>query len=289
MPIERTSGGRVRVDDGAELWTEAGGRGPVPVVLCHGGAGLWDYLEPMARMLADRAFVVRWDQRGCGRSKAAGPYSLARFVRDLEALRRHHGHARWIVGGHSYGARLALEYALTHPDRTLGVLYVSGTGIGQAWRAAHHKEIDRRLGPAKRRRREELERRVRSPAEEREWRMLCFAPDTAEPERAGELIADLVEAPYRINLVCNAALDDELQRADTARELARCRRLRQPVLVVHGDRDTRPVAAVAGLVEALPSARIEVLEGVGHFPWLEDEDAFARLAREFVQSAGRRR
>jgi proline iminopeptidase len=273
----------VRVDDGARLWTEAGGRG-VPVVLCNGGPGMWDYLEPFARSLRDSAHVVRWEQRGCGRSGGEGPFTIARFVRDLEALRRHHGHERWVVGGHSWGARLALEYALAHPKRTLGVLYVSGTGAAQAWRSAHHAEVDRRLGPRRKRRFDELDRRERSPAEEREWRLLAFAPDVGDPARAAELVADLVDAPYEINFACHRALDDEQKRSDPARLLSRCGRLAHPVLVVHGDRDPRPVAAVESLVAALPRARLEVLGGVGHFPWLEDPDGFARLASEFIRT-----
>jgi proline iminopeptidase len=137
----------VAIDDGVLLWTATGGSGSIPVVLCHGGAGLWDYLEPVAATLAPIARVHRWEQRGCGRSERTGPYSLARFTADIEVLRRNFGHERWLVFGHSWGAGLALRYALAHPQRTLGVLYVSGTGFGQAWRAAYHEEADRRRGP----------------------------------------------------------------------------------------------------------------------------------------------
>ncbi len=42
---------RVTVDDGVEQWTATTGAGPAPVVLCHGGAGLWDYLDPVAELL----------------------------------------------------------------------------------------------------------------------------------------------------------------------------------------------------------------------------------------------
>ena len=102
----------VPMDDGVRVWTATGGSGAVPVVLCHGGAGLWDYLEPVAAHLMPIARVHRWEQRGCGRSDRVGPYSIARCIADLEALRRHFGHERWLVVGHSWGAGLALRYAL---------------------------------------------------------------------------------------------------------------------------------------------------------------------------------
>jgi proline iminopeptidase len=67
--------GVVEVDDGVELWVErTGGGSGVPLVLCHGGPGLWDYLDDVAGLLYDKTRVIRWDQRGCGRSQRRGPY-----------------------------------------------------------------------------------------------------------------------------------------------------------------------------------------------------------------------
>ena len=54
------------------LWTIVQGRG-VPLVLCSGGLGCCDYLEPLAGMLDDLCEVIRFDHRGCGRSDKAEP------------------------------------------------------------------------------------------------------------------------------------------------------------------------------------------------------------------------
>ncbi|WP_052710912.1 alpha/beta fold hydrolase [Pseudofrankia sp. DC12] len=59
----------IRLADGTRLWTEVSGGGP-PVVLGHGGPGLWDYLAPVAALLDDVFTVIRFDQRGCGRSRS---------------------------------------------------------------------------------------------------------------------------------------------------------------------------------------------------------------------------
>ena len=272
----------VAMDDGVRLWTATSRSDAMPVVLCHGGAGLWDYLESVATMLAPVACVHRWDQRGCGRSERAGPYSLTRCLADLELLRRHFGHERWLVGGHSWGASLALRYALEHPARTLGVLYVSGTGFGQAWRAAYHEEADRRLTPAQRHRRDGLGQRSRTAGDEREWRTLCYASDVGDPRRAFAIAERFADVPFAINVECNRALNDEEKQTLEADVLDRCGRLEVPVRVVHGARDPRPVWAVESLVAALPQAGLTVLDGVGHLPWLEDPAAFEGVARDFV-------
>src|SRR4029077_19104734 len=75
----------VSTDDNCRLWTAETGRGE-PLIMCHGGPGLWDMSGSLAARLAERLTVIRWDQRGCGRSERRGPYSVARCVADLDAI-----------------------------------------------------------------------------------------------------------------------------------------------------------------------------------------------------------
>jgi proline iminopeptidase len=276
---------RVAVDDGVVLWTATGGSGSIPVVLCHGGAGLWDYLQPVAESLSSVAHVHRWEQRGCGRSDRVGPYSITRYIADLEFLRRHFGHERWMAVGHSWGAGLALRYALAYPERVCGVLYVSGTGVGQAWREAYHREADRRLTAEQHERRDELKRRRRTAAEEREWRVLSYMSDVGDPDRAIPIAAGFADVPYAINFECNQALNEEEKRTVEADLLASCRALDVPVRVVHGSRDPRPLSALEAMLAALPRAEFVLMDGVGHLPWLESPASFSRIAREFVTRA----
>ncbi|WP_327727683.1 alpha/beta fold hydrolase [Streptomyces sp. NBC_00487] len=73
--------------------------------------------------LDDRATVVRWDQRGCGRpERGAGPWTTERFVADLDAVRQHFALDRPVLLGHSWGAQLALSYAPAHPERVGGLV-----------------------------------------------------------------------------------------------------------------------------------------------------------------------
>src|SRR4051794_19323698 len=122
---------------GATLWTARQGSGP-PVVLLHGGPGLWDYLGPVAGMMDDLVTVYRYDQRAGGRSSGGPPHTLDAAVADLEALCRHWGHERWVLLGHSWGATLGLAYALAYPEHALALIYMAGTGIDVDWREEFH-------------------------------------------------------------------------------------------------------------------------------------------------------
>src|SRR5689334_25345577 len=81
------------------------GDGP-PVLLLHGGPGLGDYLEPVARVLSPTYRAIGYDQRGCGDSSRQGPFHFRAHVEDLHDLRRYLGIAKLHLFGHSWGGLL---------------------------------------------------------------------------------------------------------------------------------------------------------------------------------------
>jgi proline iminopeptidase len=273
----------VIADDNSRLWIAEAGSGP-PLVLCHGGPGMWDYFDDVADLLRADARTVRWDQRGCGRSERRGPYSVARSIADLDAVRDQAAGPRMTLLGHSWGAYLALRYALEHPDRVNGLIYVSGTGIDpdRAWHPHYEQNLRRRLGKH-RDRWQTLGARTRTAAEDREWAILQWSADFADPGTALHHAEHLATPWLGINYDCNAAINaeakHELRHAGLA---ARCRALGLPVLILHGTEDIRPDWAVDSLHQALPDARRVSLTGAGHLPWVEKPDDFRREVTSFL-------
>ncbi|KUM74023.1 alpha/beta fold hydrolase [Streptomyces griseorubiginosus] len=269
----------VITEDGVRLWAARSGvpGSTDPLMLCHGGPGLWDMFEDVAAMFEDRTTVIRWDQRGCGRSERCdGPWTTERFVADLDAVRRHFGLDRTALLGHSWGAQLALSYTLAHPERVSTLVYVSGNGIGPVsdWHAAYKANLASRLDGQE------------PPEGEREQVVLQWSADFADRERALERARRMADPWFEINYVCNSALTTESRRAWGTPELrAACRDLDVPVLIVDGAEDIRPRSAVDSLAEALPRVRRTVLPGTGHVPWAESPDAF-RVAVTGALTAG---
>ena len=257
----------VVVDDGTSLWTTVGGHGP-PVVLCHGGPGLWDYLEDLADLLAGEHTVIRYDQRGCGRSGGLdGPFTLERAVADLDGVRETLGVERWAVLGHSWGADLALRCAIARPQRTTAVVCVGGVGAGERWRAAHDAEAAARLGEDLPRWRE-LSRRRRTDAEEEEWCLLQWRPDfTPGPDAAAHARALWATRPP--GAVINAAAHRLWTHRAAEPLLTDATSLRAPVAMIHGEADPRPAWASDDLAAALPDVHRTVVAGAGHAPWVE--------------------
>lgn len=276
----------VETDDGVRLrtWT-TGTRGELPpVVLLHGGPGLWDYLEPVARLLASLTVVHRFDQRGCGGSGPSDEHTVARYVADVDGLRRHWGHDAWIVLGHSFGATLALAYAVAHPDRTAAMGYLNGVGVGD-WRSAYRQEWERRLPVAQRERLARLSAATsRSRDEEIEYRTLSWCTDHADPVSGWALAAADAQAEASINMVANRRLSAETTAWSTESTLRRAGRLAMPCWFVHGAADPRPSANVAALARSVPGGELHILDRAGHQPWRERPDEYGDLLRRLVRS-----
>jgi len=117
----------------AAFWRSVDGTG-LPIVMCHGGPGLWDYFDGLAAPLRRSFRVHQWDQRGCGRSASAADYGLDVAIQDLQNMKASlEVQEPWIVLGHSWGAYLGLLAALKHPETTRTLIYVSGTGSPTWW------------------------------------------------------------------------------------------------------------------------------------------------------------
>src|SRR3954471_23664427 len=118
---------------GVQLFERRIGAGP-PTVVLHGGPGAHhDYLLPGFDALAVGRELIYYDQRGGGRSPVARdvPVGWTEQVADLEALRERWSFHRLTLAGYSWGALLALLYALHHPERVERLALISPA---PAWR-----------------------------------------------------------------------------------------------------------------------------------------------------------
>jgi proline iminopeptidase len=114
----------VQVGDTA-LHVGVTGQGPDVLVL-SGGPGCVQYLEH--DHLSAPGFRSWYaEPRGVGRS-GGGPHAMDRAIDDLEGIRDGVGVRRWIVVGHSWGADLAVRYAIEHPGAVSAAVAIAGRG-----------------------------------------------------------------------------------------------------------------------------------------------------------------
>lgn len=120
-PVEPFDQRMMDVGNGHRIYMEqCGNPQGIPVLVLHGGPG--GGCSPAMRRYFDPAIfrVVLFDQRGCGRSR---PHATVDhnttwdLIADIESIRTALGLERFILFGGSWGATLALVYAISHPDK----------------------------------------------------------------------------------------------------------------------------------------------------------------------------
>lgn len=120
-PIDPFDQRVIDMGDGHRIYVEQCGRPDgQPVFVFHGGPG--GGCSPAMRRYFDPTVyrTILFDQRGCGRSRPHASVianTTWHLIEDVEVIRKTLGIDRFIAFGGSWGATLALIYALTHPDR----------------------------------------------------------------------------------------------------------------------------------------------------------------------------
>jgi proline iminopeptidase len=279
---------RVEVN-GTRLWFDVDGPALVPdgpemaerptVMLLHGGPGSFDhsYFKPELARLAEVAQVVYLDLPGHGRSDWGDPADwsfelCADAVRDFcDVL----GIAEPVVFGHSLGSFVAMVYGARHPGHARGLVLQSAFARFDLGRIV--EEFRRAGGDQAASVAERVYGGDRSSVTPEEWAP-CFR--LFGPRVPGE--------QERARIVFNAELNavglEAMRRFDVLDDL---RRIDCPTLVCVGELDPiTPVSAAREIADALPAglARLEVIEGAGHFTWLDAPDRYWQLVTEFVMS-----
>ncbi len=277
--------------DGADLFYRTMGQGP-PILVLHGGPSIGhEYLVDGLRPLADRYRLIFFDQRGIGRSTGSADSSrltVSRYLDDIESMRLTLAGEPVVVLGHSWGGALALSYAIDRPEAVRALVLVDPTEPGSRFRA----------------RRDENLARATTAVDSTELARL-FASDgyaAGDPE----VVEDIYRTIYRPWLGDRSAvvrfhfgLDLEAAlrgRAVGARVVASdaglarwadLERLIVPTLIVHGEEDPIPVEMARRLASQIDGARLEVLEGVGHFPMIERPERLRAILRDYLDAHAR--
>ncbi len=195
-------------------------------------------------MIDDIAQVIRFEQRGCGRSDPIGPYDVATCIQDLESIRQHYAIDRWIVGGHSWGPNLALAYALQYPERVAGLIALAGGRI--------HNDRERHAAY-----KQNLAQRGETEPD------YAYPPNMDVNQQVGRSWKQYIQQPLLFKRVAQLAV---------------------PALFIYGELDIRPAWPIEQLAHLLPNGRFELIHGASHCIWLSHADEVRGLLRDFICS-----
>jgi pimeloyl-ACP methyl ester carboxylesterase len=274
--------------NGTRLWFDVDGPALVPdgdhmrerptIVLVHGGPGSYDhsYFRPHFGRLFGEFQLVYLDLRDHGRSARNDPadWSFELCADDLRAFCDTIGIERPVVLGHSMGGFVAMLYGARHPGHA-GALILHGT-FARFDLARLVEGFRRRAGDEV----AELARRDYGgdPVTDDEWARVfaAFGPRVPTTDELARRVGNPQLGEPGMEL---------LRRLNVVDQLAR---ITSPTLVCVGELDpVTPVEASREIVDALPAGigTLEVIEGAGHFSWLDNPDRYRSIITTFVTTA----
>jgi proline iminopeptidase len=270
--------------EGGHIVGWMGGDGP-PLVLLHGGPGLSEYLRELAAELAPEFTVFRYQQRGLAPSVTEGDRSVEGHVNDLVRVLGGLGWSKPWIAGHSWGGHLAMHFAVAHPERTGALVVIDPLGaVGDGGAEVFAENLMRQLPAAQRARVEELnaaeERGEQQPGDLVEGLGILWPYYFARPDEASPMPP--MEGDHEGHLETWGSVKAHFEAGTLEEGLPQ---LGMPAIFIHGAQDPIPADAIELSAALVPGVRVHVLEGIGHFPWLERPGVVLDLLREFVRSA----
>jgi pimeloyl-ACP methyl ester carboxylesterase len=233
--------------------------------------------------LAERYDVIAPDLLGHGESaKPMGDYSLGAFASGLRDFLAVLDVDSVTIVGHSFGGWVAMQLAYQHPHLVDRLVLVGSGGLGRevSWLLRslslpgteyvmpiafpkplvdRATDVGRFLG----------RHNVRSPKLAELWRGYSSLAGSSNRQAFVRTMRGVIDVGGQ---TVNAT--DRLYLAAAV-----------PTLIVWGDRDgIIPVAHGIAAHEAIPSSRLEIIEGVGHFPHVEAPARFNEVLLDFVSS-----
>jgi proline iminopeptidase len=293
-PIGPYHSGFIDTGDGNRIYYEQLGNPEGKAALqVHGGPGSGASRKPTRAWNPERYHVIRYDQRGCGRSTphAADPATdmsrntTPHLIADMEQLREHLGIEKWLLNGSSWGSTLILAYAEQHPERVSEIIIAAVTtsrrseidwlyrGVGRVFPEAWDRfrdgvpeaERDGDLLAAYARLMASPDRAVREKAAA-DWVAWEDAVISQESNGApGSYSARIDDERLAFVRICahyfsNGAFLDEGQLLRDAHKLAGI-----PGLLIHGRLDLgSPVQTAWELAKVWPDASLTIIEDTGH-------------------------
>ena len=255
------------VTDQGILHYETYGSGP-PVILLHGWLGSWGLWQPTMEALRREFRCYALDFWGFGESgKKRTSYAVSDFMDLVDQFMNALGIVKAPLIGHSMGGTTALGATIRYPERVTKVCVIGSPIVGTSLAPALQLAGVPWIGQI-----------VRSMPQALKFGVRLAAPlITRDHERWFPMIARDISSTTVDSFFSSIG---SLQRTDLRPRLSE---IKVPVLGLYGQRDVivsprqyQPLRA------GVSGARIEIMPRSGHFPMLDEPEAYLGIVKSFL-------
>ncbi|MFK7804415.1 MAG: alpha/beta fold hydrolase [Anaerolineae bacterium] len=262
-----------RIQSGqADLVGESNGSGEALVFL-HAGVADRRMWRPQMEAFQNSHQVVAYDRRGFGETTSPDePFSN---TQDLESVLNHFDLTKVTLVGCSQGGRIAIDFALTFPDRVNKLVLIAPAISGAVPPEEIPADIEALL--------EELEKA--EEADDLEWvnKIEAHLWLDGPQSKAGRVSGPLRGLFLDMNGIALAMPELE-KETEPASAYERVSQLTMPTLVLWGDLDFPHIQdRCRYLVESIPAAQGQEIKGTAHLPNLERPDIVNNYLSHFLE------
>lgn len=266
--------GKIIHVNGFDLWyKETGNPNGEPIIVIHGGPGLSSYyFHDNLDFLNQKNRVIFYDQRGCGNSQSKSDlqnYSLKHLTEDLDVIINDYVKTKPVILlGHSFGAIVAMQYALDHPKNVDQLILVSTPFIKSRMQPGMLFKLYRTLPP------------IHDPEATNKWyhhRLTKFYNTTLYQPDAGAKL-DIGPASYApvmsiTKKMQHFSLKDRLPGFD------------KKTLIIYGAADKGVISIKDQLTlhKDLPNSTLVKFNHSGHWSFIEEPEKFQKTVLDFVE------
>jgi pimeloyl-ACP methyl ester carboxylesterase len=272
---------RVTVDGVSTELVQAGPRAAKQaVVFVHGNPGSSRDFDSFVAQTGRFARAVAVDMPGFGHAddRTGGPYTTAGAAHFIESITNRLGIRRVHLVLHDFGGPWGLEWGVRHPDRLASVVLIdTGVFIGYYGHPAALVWHTPLAGEAQ----------VATTTRQSFRAFLDANNPRPLPDRFVNRMYDNYDRATRCAML-HYYRDISNPDAMGRRQAAVLRRRIRPALVVWGAQDTYVPARLAQTQkQAFPTAEIHVLQGDGHWPFVDEPQRVLRLVVPFLRRVAR--
>lgn len=260
-----------------ELYYEIYGSGK-PILFLTGGPGnSGEYFAPVAKRVGKHYQSILLDQRGTGKSTvseySAETINLSEAISDLELLRVHLKFDEWTVLGHSWGGMLGMAYAAQHPQVVKNLILVTPGGMTMDFK--------------------DFEQIIMSRLTEQDFETITYWQDPErsasdpygamiemmkgqqpgyflERDKAKEFIAFLNTDNFSVptyQIMWSDLMEINYDLTESLRVF------KNPTLLLLASHD--PGLTIGSAIKnTLPQSKVVIIEESGHYPFIEQPEAF---------------
>jgi 3-oxoadipate enol-lactonase len=252
--------------NGTRLYYETVGSG-TPVVFIHGLGSDLSFWNDQLEAFADKYLVVRYDLRGHGKSAVPDgkPYTHAA---DLNALLEYLGLSQTHLIGQSLGSEIAINFALSFPEKTTSLVLADSALDGYEWSQAWGESW--------------LPIVAAAPSGKEAWLPLVLEHSMFAPGFRNPAVKTRLTEIFSSYTAWHFMNDDPVTKNDPP--ASQClAQLQAQTLILNGELEPPDFHAIGKMLsENIPNARKLEFRDTGHVLPLETPEKFNEVVLKFL-------